>query len=347
MIKDKFLKLLSIPVLGIGISYLSGIFTYSKYNTWGIVGGILYFIFVSFCIWRGCHWIHAKLRSLYQSEQGIFYKIAMVCFTSSLYAISISGIFCFLWMKISLETFTWTAVNKFVLLSIFAVILFTLVYEVLYLSKERELDNKIVSQLDNELTRAEMIALRNEVDPHFIYNSLNTLAQFILTDSKKAACYNQKLADLYRYFLVNNNKELVPASHEIQFIREYFGLLKMVYEERMYLNIEIDDKGIHSVLIPCSLQLLVENAIKHNQFTKEHPLNICIFNTNDHIVIRNTIRPKQVVHSTKVGLRNLQAQYKLFSGKNIIIEKTEEQFVVKLPLIKAADKSITKLPLAG
>ena len=74
--------------------------------------------------------------------------------------------------------------------------MFTLVYEVLYLSKERELDNKIVSQLDNELTRAEMIALRNELDPHFIYNSLNTLAQFIQTDNKKAACYNQKHADL-------------------------------------------------------------------------------------------------------------------------------------------------------
>lgn len=347
MIKDKFLKLLSIPVLGFGISYLSGIFTYSKYSPAGILGGMLYFFFVSFCIWRGCHWIHAKLRALYKEEEGVFYKIAMVCFTSSLYAISISGIFCFLWMKISLETFTWIAVNKFVLLSIFAVIVFTLVYEVLYLSKERELDNKIVSQLDNELIRAEMIALRNELDPHFIYNSLNTLASLIQRDSSKAASYNQKLADLYRYFLVNSNKELVPASQEIQFIREYFGLLKMVYEERMTLNIEIDERGIHSVLIPCSLQLLVENAIKHNQFTKEHPLNICIYNTHDQIVIRNTIRQKQVSHSTKVGLRNLQAQYKLFSGRKIYIEKTEEQFIVKLPLIKAADKSITKLPLAG
>jgi sensor histidine kinase YesM len=347
MIKDKFLKLLSIPVLGFGISYMSGIFTYSKYSLAGIVGGMFYFFFVSYCIWRGCHWIHAKLRILYQEESGIFYKIAMVCFTSSLYAISISGIFCFLWMKISLETFSWTAVNKFVLLSIFAVIVFTLVYEVLYLSKERELDNKIVSQLDNELIRAEMIALRNELDPHFIYNSLNTLAQFIQTDNKKAASYNQKLADLYRYFLINNNKELIPASQEIHFIRDYFGLLKMVYEERMSLNIEIDDRGIHSVLIPCSLQLLVENAIKHNQFTKEHPLNICIFNTNEHLVIRNTVRAKQVGHSTKVGLRNLQAQYKLFSGRKIIIEKTEHEFIVKLPLIRAADKSITKLPLAG
>lgn len=347
MIKDKFLKLLSIPVLGLGISYLSGIFNYSKYSTAGIIGGTLYFILVSFCIWRGCHWIHARLRNLYLSERSIFYKIAMVCFTSSLYAISVSGIFCFLWMRISLENFSWIVVNKFILLSIFAVIVFTLVYEVLYLSKERELDNKIVSQLDNELTRAEMIALRNELDPHFIYNSLNTLSQFIRTDNKKAACYNQKLADLYRYFLVNSNKELVPAEQEINFIREYFGLLKMVYEERMFVKIEIDDTGINSVLIPCSLQLLVENAIKHNQFTKEYPLHICISNNNEHIVIRNTIRPKQVVQSTKVGLRNLQAQYKLFSGKKIIIERADEQFIVKLPLIKAAGKSITKLPLAG
>ena len=347
MIKDKFLKLLSIPVLGVGISYLSGIFTYSKYSTAGLIGGFLYFILVSYCIWRGCHWIHAKLSALELAEQSIFYKVAMVCFSSSLYAVSVSGIFCFLWMRISLETFSGVVVYKFLLLSIFAVVVFTLVYEVLYLSKERELDNKIVNQLDNELTRAEMIALRNELDPHFIYNSLNTLSHFIHTDYEKAACYNQKLADLYRYFLVNNNKELVLAAQEMNFIREYFGLLKMVYEERMYLDIEVDEPCAHCLLIPCSLQLLVENAIKHNQFTVEKPLHISISNTEEHIVIRNTIRHKQVFHSTNVGLRNLQAQYKVFSGKKILIEKTEEEFIVKLPLIKAADKAIHKLPLAG
>ena len=121
MIKDRFLKLLSIPVLGIGISYLSGIVTYRNYSTAGIIGGTFYFFLVSFCIWRGCHWIHARLRSLPLEERGIFYKIAMVCFSSSLYAISVSGIFCFLWMRISLESFSWGAVNKFILLSIFAV----------------------------------------------------------------------------------------------------------------------------------------------------------------------------------------------------------------------------------
>jgi sensor histidine kinase YesM len=347
MIKDKFLKLLSIPILGIGISYMAGIFTYDKYSTAGAIGGVVYFMFVSFCIWRGCHWIHARLRALDLADQSIFYKIALICFTSSLYAISVSGIFCFLWMKISLENFSWMVINKFVLLSIFAVIVFTLIYEVLYLSKERELDNKIVNQLDNELTRAEMIALRNELDPHFIYNSLNTLSHFIHTDNGKAASYNQKLADLYRYFLANNNKELVLAAQEMNFIREYFGLLKMVYEERMYLDINVDEPCAHCLLIPCSLQLLVENAIKHNQFTIETPLHISISNTDEHIVIRNTIRPKQVSHSTKVGLRNLQAQYKLFSGKKIVIEKTDDQFIVKLPLIKAADKTMTKLPLAG
>lgn len=348
MVKDRLLKILFIPVLGLIISYVSGVFTYSMYNPLGIIGGAVYFIFVSWCIWRGCQWIHGKLRTLYAANQGVFSKIALVSFASSLYAISVSGTLGLAWMRFSQESFSWIVLNKFILLSIFAVILFTLIYEILYLSKERELDTRIVSQLDNELTRVEMIALRNELDPHFIYNSLNTLSHFIATDPVKAECYNQKLAQLYQYFLNNSNKELIGAREEIQFIREYFKLLQMVYENRMFLSIEVPEQNLqHSLLIPCSLQLLVENAIKHNHFTVEQPLRISIAIQDQHILVRNARHPRRT-SGTRIGLKNLTAQYKVVARKKIIIEKTEEQFVVKLPLISSAEVSAAShLPLAG
>ena len=196
MVKDRSIRLLFIPVLGLLISYVSGVFSYNKYSLAGIIGGMFFFIFVSWAIWRGCQWIHGKIRTLYGANQGVFSKIALVCFASSLYAISVSGMLGLVWIRLSAENFSWFVLNKFILLSIFAVIIFTLVYEILYLSKERELDTRIVSQLDNELTRVEMIALRNELDPHFIYNSLNTLSHFLASDPQKAECYNQKLAHL-------------------------------------------------------------------------------------------------------------------------------------------------------
>ena len=143
MVKDQSLRLLFIPVLGLVISYVSGMFTYGRYTVAGIIGGMFYFVFVSWCIWRGCQWIHGKLRNLYAANQGVFSKIALVCFASCLYAISISGIFGLGWVRFSQENFSWFVLNKFILLSIFAVIVFTLVYEILYLSKERELDTRI------------------------------------------------------------------------------------------------------------------------------------------------------------------------------------------------------------
>jgi len=338
MVKDRLLRLMFIPILGIVISYVSGILTYEKYTIAGIVGGICYFIFVSWSIWRGCQWIHDKVRSLYYTNQGVFSKISLVCFSSSLYATSVSGILGLAWLRFSEETFSWFVLNKFILLSIFAVIVFTLIYEILYLSKERELDTRIVSQLDHELTRVEMIALRNELDPHFIYNSLNTLAQFISTDPQKAACYNNKLAHLYQYFLSNNNKELVAARQEIDFIKEYFQLLQMVYDNRMYLAIEVPEHQIQDLLlIPCSLQLLVENAIKHNQFTAAQPLKICISLNGEHIIVRNTLNARRAKSSTKIGLKNLDSQYWLLIRKKVQVEKTDSQFMVKLPLIRNSD----------
>ena len=225
MIKDRIKRLLFIPILAIVIPYLSGIFTYSKYSNTGIIIGFIFYLFVSFTLWHGCIWIHTSIRKLYKAEQGPFSKIALVAFSSSIFTVCLGGIYCLAWFRISLETFSWMPIYKFLLVSIFAVVLFTLIYEILFLSKERELDTKIVNQLDNELNRAEMIALKNELDPHFIYNSLNTLTHLIASDAKKAERYNQKLAQLYKYFLVTNSKELVTAEEEISFIKEYFGLL--------------------------------------------------------------------------------------------------------------------------
>ena len=141
----------------------------------------------------------------------------------------------------------------------------------------------------------------------------------------------------------------MSAKQEIEFIKEYFQLLQMVYDNRMYLAIEVPETVVqHVLLIPCSLQLLVENAIKHNQFTADQPLKICISASHDHIIVRNTRNYRRTVSSTRIGLKNLDAQYRLLSRKKIVIEKTEDQFAVKLPLIQNPDNLVVNnLSLAG
>ena len=335
MIRDRIMQLLFIPFLGIGISYTSGIITYSRYNSLQVTGASLYFVWVSFCIWKGCQWIHLKLRKLYPVNQKPFSKILSISLISGIYGSAMMAVFCVVWIKLSCELFRWYPIYESIFLSTMAVIIFTLVYEVLYLSKEREIDNKIVNQLDEELTHAEMNALRNELDPHFIFNSLNTLSHLIAHDPEKAGQFNRKLAEVYKYFLLNRSKDLVTVNNEVEFIRNYFFLLQIRHDNNIQWEINLNEMETRKMLIiPCALQILVENAIKHNELSREKPLMINISLEKDYLVVQNSLMQKPaMVHSTKVGLRNLDAQYFLMARKNIRNDFFENRFVVKLPII--------------
>ena len=338
MIKDKILKLFFIPFLGLAIPYISGIISYEKYSFNALVFVVAYFIFVSFCIWQGCHVIHIKLRRLYAINLNPFSKIGAICISSSLCAGFVACILGLLWMKFSLEKFQWIPLLRFIIFSVMAAVLFKLIYEVIYLSKERERDNIIVDQLDNELNRVEMLALRNELDPHFIFNSLNTLSYLIGKDDRKAQLFNNKLAQVYKYFLINRDKVLITLDKEIDFIESYIFLLQIRYDNKMELHINLNPGAIKDILvIPCSVQLLIENAIKHTQFTTTDPLKISLSMDKNYLTVENTFKKKNVNNfSTKIGLKNLNAQYRLILKKSIIVEKMEKKFVVKLPLFKNA-----------
>ena len=335
MIKDKLLKLAFIPLLGVLISYVSGIITYSRYTVPEIIGSLLYFVFVSFCIWKGCQWIHLKLRKFYTVGQNPFSKIASVCAISGLYGTAIAGMFCLTWMRFSKEDFRWMTVIEFIIFSLLPVIVFTLIYEVLYLRKEREQDIEKVEQLDQELTRAEIMALRNELDPHFIFNSLTALSHLISNDAVKADMFNRKLAEVYKYFLINKEKEFISVEKEIEFIKDYFFLLTIRHDHKLQLHIELNKSNMEKFLIiPCALQILVENAIKHNEFTHEEPLQITILMKDDSLLVLNTAKRKKMMYeSTGIGLKNLDTQYRLLAKKNIDVKEAKNSFIVNLPLI--------------
>src|SRR5262245_9729453 len=162
MIKDALLKVVFIPLLGIGLPIISGIITYEKYSFVELIAANIFFILTSFVIWAGCNWIHFKLRPLYAPVAKLFPRIATVSFASALYGACIGGISTFIWIEISREVFSWTSIYKFIAVCTAAIIIFTLVYEILLLTKEREIDNRIVDQLDRERSQAELQALTNE-----------------------------------------------------------------------------------------------------------------------------------------------------------------------------------------
>jgi hypothetical protein len=335
MVKDIQLRLLFIPLLGLLIPSVAGIITYEKYSALELIAIHGYFILTSFVIWGGCNWIHMKLRPLFRKAKTPFLKILSISVVSALYGAASGGALTMIWFRISKENFSWGKFFAFIAFAVMAVLIFTLIYEILFLSKERELDTKIVEELDRERVQAELDVLHNELDPHFIFNSLNTLNHLILTDAQTAHLFNSKLAEVYKYVLLNKSKELVSLFKELEFIESYIFLLQVRYENKLSFEFDAKDAMSRKIMMPpCALQTVVENAIKHNEFSAKNPLKIKLTLNGEYLKVCNNKRPKPyLAESTNTGLRNLSSRYMLLCNRNIIIENKESSFLVKLPLI--------------
>ncbi len=177
--------------------------------------------------------------------------------------------------------------------------------------------------------------LKSQVNPHFLFNSLNTLSEIVYEGAKIADKYIQKLSGIYRYILENEEIDLVPLNKEIEFVKQYFDIQKVRDNDKILLEIDFQDADEFNV-VPISLQILVENALKHNSRSEKAPLKVSIVRNNDKIVVSNNIQRKNVIESkSKTGLLNLKERVKLILDKELIYEEENNQFIVKLPIIKS------------
>lgn len=175
--------------------------------------------------------------------------------------------------------------------------------------------------------------LKSQVNPHFLFNSLNTLSEIVYEDAKKADHYIQKLSGIYRYILENEETDLIPLDQEIEFVKQYFSLQKERDNDKIMLEVDFQDSARYKV-IPISLQILVENALKHNAMSKDNPLKIQIYNSDGFVVVSNNIQKKDTWESsTQTGLSNLKERVKLIVGMDLIVTQEDKHFFVKLPVI--------------
>jgi two-component system LytT family sensor kinase len=192
---------------------------------------------------------------------------------------------------------------------------------------------KSMQKLREEKLIFQYETLKSQVNPHFLFNSLNTLSSLVRSDPDQSEQFIQRLSSVYRYVLENQDKDLVPVSAELDFVREFVALQKIRDQEKIELKIE--SNGSDSALImPVSLQMLVENAFKHNMASRKEPLWVTIhFEGLDKVVVRNSLQPKnQLGDRGGIGLKNLNERSRLILGREIEIQKTAEEFVVKVPL---------------
>lgn len=174
--------------------------------------------------------------------------------------------------------------------------------------------------------------LKAQVNPHFLFNSLNTLSEMVYEDARKTDICIQKLASVYRYILENENVDWVPLNEEIEFVKNYFSLRKERDGEKIKLEIRIENAEKFKI-IPISLQILVENALKHNIASHDRPLEINIYREGGSIIVANIMNSKTVLcNPSGIGLVNLRERIKLMTGKEIVINQGNSRFIVKLPL---------------
>lgn len=188
-------------------------------------------------------------------------------------------------------------------------------------------------QLNEEKMRYHYEVLKNQMNPHFLFNSLNTLSSIIYKDVELADRFISKLSLTYRYILDTQDDRLVSLEQEIAFVRDYFYLQQLRDGERIKMDIDIENPQAFMIL-PVSLQLLVENALKHNAASIEKPLIIRISLENgNEVVVRNNRQPKQQLNgSFRIGLKNLAERVRIITGKELTVEERPDFFSVKLPL---------------
>lgn len=209
----------------------------------------------------------------------------------------------------------------------------------IYLMKQNHLAVVGMQKLDFENLQNRYTALKNQTDPHFLFNCLNTLNGLIGRDDRRAQEYVQELAMVFRHTM--RDKVVVRLSEELEFVKSYLYLMCIRYFDGLKVVWHIDDKYLDYYVIPSGLQILVENAIKHNIASAKIPLIISISTKEDKIVVENKLQLREQStsgSSTGVGLDNLMEQYRLVFGKDIDIVSKDGQFSVSLPLIKSLDQ---------
>ena len=327
-----------VPVLGIAIPNLAGVISNRLYSAWELLLSYAFFITIAILIWKGNVRLLYYIRKYNVELYDDYFRIVITYLvTNILYSFFVSTIALYGWNWLSREHGLSHA--SILIASVFVVISIVFinnVFEIILLRKEMEYNRMRAQKMEVAKVEAELEALKSQIDPHFIFNSLNTLSYLITSEPASAKLYNDTLAKVYRYILCNKEKDLVLLKEELEFISNYFYLLKIRFSEAVNMVIEIMDLNSEDYLIPpISLQTLVENAIKHNEFSEVHPLDIKIAISTNYVVIRNPVRPKEISSpSNKIGLNNLDNRYKLITRRNIVIENNFKFFTVRLPILK-------------
>jgi two-component system, LytTR family, sensor kinase len=318
----------------------------------------IYFIIYWMLFWEACSYIYSGLLK-YSPDKKIWYRrlsfVSLILLSLTVlcamlfnwgYFIADNKLFGNVWKDVHLinpeifdttDIFDSIQINPELLFGFILIFILTFGTHVFITSMKNVKELEVLSaQQNKENITAQYNALKNQIDPHFFFNSLSVLSSLIYESTELSASYISHLSKHYRYTLETNTDTLVTAGKELDYLESYFFLIKIRHEDYINFTVCLSDRTRSTCrVLPYSLQMLVENAVKHNVYKKNDPLQIEILEDENYLIIRNNLNKRKTMNeSTGIGLENICRRYAIESRKQVLIEESGDHFTVKLPKLQ-------------
>jgi two-component system, LytTR family, sensor kinase len=303
-------------------------------------------LFITMATWEGSRLVEGffmknegqRRGENHRAQIAFFFAGTVIAVIASVVAVSIMGVGV-LGQSISAQFIPIKLTVTYATLANLLFHLVNAVYHYITRYKSKQLEAEELKRIN---VQAQLQAVNNQINPHFLFNNLNVLSGLVLTDPQEANRFTEAFSQVYRYILSSTGKEVVAVKEELDFIQPYLFLLQKRFPGGIKVDIDVSDKARKLYMVPVALQLLIENAIKHNVATSNRPLHIGIMaNGKQELTVTNNLQPKQTKEpSSSIGLQNINKRYGLLFDKQIDIAQSVGAFAVTLPLIAVQNEKI-------
>ncbi|HNR05944.1 MAG TPA: histidine kinase [Saprospiraceae bacterium] len=338
ILDDTVVRLIGVPFFGLVIPSATGLIDRAALPVHLILIYYLWFVFTAWMVWEGNRYLLFRYHTTILQSQSLLQKYLTMIGLNLFYTIPAALLLLFGWKwAAGADDLPPRQIYLTVAVIAICVIFVSNMYEKVLLVKRTEQEKLVAEQLQRSKIQAELEALKNQIDPHFMFNALNSLSFLIENDANKARQYTENLAEVYRYILQSKDKDVVLLQDEIDFMNLYVSLLELRYEDAFQVHFGFDPRaqGQTYLIPPVSMMIAVENAVKHNELSKTSRLVLDIDCREDELIISNKMRVrKQGYPSTSTGLRNLDERFDKLLGKSIRSFREGGRFILCMPLLK-------------
>lgn len=340
-VKRRHVNTFAIIVVGVGIQLyykikflLLGQLNLADLWHWMTLVELLFSLLLAAVVIFGHDFVVRFLRSRFSDNTRQLHRLILQISATSIYSIAASWAFSiFFWDYILQLPMTSEYLFDFVIVALFIPLFVNGLTESLYYYGEWDSISTKKEQLEKENIRARYEILKTQISPHFLFNCFNTLAVLINESKKAAGDFLSQLSKVYRFVLETKESEIIRLKDELEIFRSYIKLLKIRFGESFLIKNEITSEQEELFIAPLTMQLLLENALKHNVSSANDPLEISVKIKDRALVFKNTLSSQVVSESTNIGIQNISSRYKYLTGERVVVDKNDKFFAINVPLI--------------